>query len=93
MNPIASAVPGAIAAMLRAAPLSPGKVDFAWKTAVGPALQRVTAVRLEGDVLIVETTSAQWSREVVRSARVILARLQHLLGERTVTTIQVRSRP
>jgi hypothetical protein len=92
MNPIASAVPGAIAAMLRSAPLSPGKVDFAWKTAVGPALQRVTAVRLEGDVLIVETASAQWSREVGRATRVILARLQHLLGEQTVKTIQVRSR-
>ncbi len=92
MNPIASAVPGAIAAMLRSAPLSPGKVDFAWKAAVGPALERVTAVHLEGDTLIVDAASAQWSREVVRSTRVILARLQHLLGEGTVASIQVRSR-
>ena len=92
MNPIASAVPGAIAAMLRSAPLSPGKVDFAWKAAVGPALQRATAVRLEGQILVVETASAQWSREVARSARVILARLQHLLGEQTVTSLQMRNK-
>ena len=92
MNPIASAVPGAIAAMLRSAPLSPGKVDFAWNAAVGPALQRATAVRLEGQILVVETASVQWSREVARSARVILARLQHLLGEQTVTSIQVRNK-
>jgi hypothetical protein len=92
MNPIASAVPGAIAAMLRSAPLSPGKVDFAWTAAVGPALQRATAVRLEGQILVVETASAQWSREVARSTRVILARLQHLLGEQTVTSLQVRNK-
>jgi hypothetical protein len=91
MNPISSAVPGAIAAMLRAAPLSPGKVDFAWKAAVGPGLQRVTSVRLENHLLIVDAASGPWAREVSRSTRVILARLQTLLGEATVTGIVVRT--
>src|SRR5439155_710299 len=51
--PIASAVPGAVTALLKLCPLSPGKVAFAWKTAVGAALERVTAVRLERGVLVV----------------------------------------
>lgn len=91
MNPISSAVPGAIAAMLRSGPLSPGKVNFAWNTAVGPALQRVTAVRLEHGVLIVDAASAHWAREVSRSTRMIMARLQTLLGEAAVTSIVVRT--
>jgi predicted nucleic acid-binding Zn ribbon protein len=91
MNPISSAVPGAIAAMLRAAPLSAGKVDFAWKVAVGPALHRVTSVRLQDGLLIVEAADRHWAREVSRSTRVILARLQSLLGEAVVTGITVRT--
>jgi hypothetical protein len=67
MDPIASAVPGAITALLRGLPLSPGKVEFAWAAAVGPALPRVTTVRLEGQVLIVDAASQQWAREVARS--------------------------
>ena len=90
MQPIGSALPGALAELLRSAPLSPGKVDFAWKAAVGVSMQRVTAVRLEGDVLLVDATSAQWAREVTRSAHVILPRLQKLLGDGTVKEIHVR---
>ena len=58
MRPLSSALPGALAELLRAAPLSPGKVDFAWRAAVGPALERVTAVRLEGTTLIVDAADA-----------------------------------
>jgi hypothetical protein len=91
MNPISTAVPGAIAAMLRSGPLSPGKVNFAWNAAVGPALQRVTAVRLEGGVLLVDAVSAQWAGEISRSTRVILGRLQQLLGKNVVSRITVRT--
>jgi predicted nucleic acid-binding Zn ribbon protein len=91
MRPIGQMVSGVIADLLRAAPLSPGKVEFAWKTAVGPALERATAVRLEGGVLLVDAASAQWAQEVKRSSRVILARLQTLLGDATVTGISVRT--
>jgi hypothetical protein len=83
-------LPGALAEIMRAAPLSAGKVDFAWRAAVGSAVERVTAVRLEGRVLLVEATSAAWAREVVRSSPIILARLQTLLGRDTVATITVR---
>jgi predicted nucleic acid-binding Zn ribbon protein len=91
MKPLSHAVPAALAHLLRGAPLSDGKVTFAWRAAVGPALERATAVKLEGDVLIVETSSAQWSREIRRSSGVILARLKALLGDDAVTSIHIRS--
>ena len=90
MKPIAEAVPGAIAELLRQTPLSPGKVDFAWKTAVGPALQRVTTARLEDGTLLVDAASRQWAREVSRSAHVILPRVQTLLGKNIVAGIRVK---
>jgi predicted nucleic acid-binding Zn ribbon protein len=83
-------MPGALMELLRDTPLSDGKVTFAWNAAVGPAIERVTAVKLERKVLLVETTSAQWSREVMRSSPVILKRLQSLLGADTVERIEVR---
>ena len=91
MHPIRQAVPGAIAELLRAAPLSPGKVAFAWRAAVGPALERMTTVRLDGHVLIVEAATAPWAREIARSAEEIRARLAALLGPETVASITVRT--
>ena len=90
MLPISSGLPGALAELLRCSPLSDGKVTFAWKAAVGPAFERVTHVKLEHRVLLVETASAQWSREVMRSSPVILTRLQSLLGADVVERIEVR---
>ena len=90
MKPIAQALPGALAELLKGSPLSAGKVEFAWKAAVGPALQRTTSVRLEGTRLLVDSATPQWAREVTRSSDVILARLQHLLGREAITEITVR---
>jgi hypothetical protein len=92
MQPINRAVPGAVAELLRGVPLSPGKVAFAWTTAVGPALNRVSAVRLEGTRLIVDAASAQWAREIARATPVILTRLRTFLGTQAVTSIEVRGR-
>jgi hypothetical protein len=89
MRPLSHAVPAALAQILRSAPLSDGKVSFAWRTAVGAALERVTAVKLENRVLLVETQGPQWSREIMRSSPVILARLLALLGP-DVERIEVR---
>jgi predicted nucleic acid-binding Zn ribbon protein len=85
-------VPGAVAALLRSAPLSAGKVAFAWTTAVGPALERVTSVRLEGRTLVVVADSKQWAREIGRSSGMILPRLQTLLGSNVVTELRVQAR-
>lgn len=92
MQPIGAAVPGAIAALLRAGPLSQAKVEFAWNAAVGPAMQRATSVRLDNGMLFVDAAGAQWAREVSRSTRIILSRLQHLLGPDAVHQITVRTK-
>jgi Dna[CI] antecedent, DciA len=92
MLPLNQAMPGAIGALLRAAPLSPGKVTFAWRTAVGAGIDRVTAVHLEQPVLIVDAEGPQWSREIKRSSTIILARLEALLGPGIVERIEVRVR-
>jgi hypothetical protein len=91
MKRLTHAIPGALVELLRGAALSDGKVTFAWNAAVGPALERVTTVKLERRILIVEAASAQWSREIQRSSGVILARLQSLLGKDTVLKLEVRS--
>jgi hypothetical protein len=92
MRPISQAVPGAVAAMLRAAPLSQGKVRFAWDAVVGTTLQRVTDVHLEGHLLIVDAATTQWARELYRSERLIVRRLGSLLGPGVVRELQVRAR-
>ena len=91
MRPLTHAVPGALRLLLHDLPLSNGKVEFAWTAAVGPAVARATAVKLENGVLIVETTTEQWTREIKRSSPVILKRLQSLLGDEAVTSITVRT--
>ena len=83
-------MPGALVELLRHAPLSQGKVGFAWRAAVGPAVQKVTAVHLEGRMLLVDAASKAWAREVTRSSPTILRRLQTLLGTETVSSIVVR---
>lgn len=92
MEPLVNAVPGALVEIVRAAPLSQGKVSFAWRATVGPALDRSTAVRLEAATLIVDTASAQWSREIHRSTPLILRRLETLLGPGVVERLEVRTR-
>jgi predicted nucleic acid-binding Zn ribbon protein len=92
VRPIQQAMPGALAELMRGTPLSAGKIDFAWRVAVGSAVERVTSVRLEGRVLFVDVTSTAWAREVSRSSPVILARLQTLIGKETIASITVRER-
>src|SRR5580765_8641487 len=91
MKALSQTIPGALRHLLQTMPLSDGKVTFAWQTAVGPALQRATCVKLVDRTLIVETTSLQWRREILRSSGTILSRLQEFLGQDAVTEIVVRS--
>ena len=92
MRPLTSALPGALTELLRGAPLSPGKVSFAWRAAVGPAMERETSVRLENGTLLVDAASKQWALEVRRSSSIILSRLQKFLGPEAVSAISVRER-
>ena len=92
MLPLAQVVPAALIELLRATPLSEGKVTFAWRSAVGPALERSTVARLEGRVLVVETTGPQWTKEIERSSDVILGRVRSLLGGSVVARLDVRTK-
>jgi hypothetical protein len=93
MRALSHVVPAALVHLLQKAPLSEGKVDFAWSMAVGKPLDRVTRARLEGTVLIVEASSEQWVREITRARSIILRRVQAYLGESRVTRMETRTDP
>ncbi len=82
-------MPQALAEVLRKAPLSPEKVAFAWRSAVGSGVDNVTTAELNGHVLYVRARDAAWRREIERSAAVIRNRLNALLGDGVVKTLQV----
>jgi hypothetical protein len=90
MQAIGQVLPRALAEVVRGAPLSAGKVDFAWRSAVGTAMVRVSAVRLEEGVLLVEAQSPAWASAVMRSSPVILSRMQGLLGPDAIREIRLR---
>jgi len=79
-----------VATLLRETPMSPGKLAFAWKTVVGPAMDRGTFVRLDGRTLLVDAKTAAWAKEVSRSSSIILRRLQTLLGSEVINELNVR---
>ena len=91
MLPLQGFATGVIADVLRRQPSSPGKTQFVWTAAVGPALARATsAVELRDRVLYVTPKDARWAREIERAADTILARLKILLGADSVIDLQVR---
>jgi hypothetical protein len=74
-------LPDTLSEIIRRQPLSQAKIDFAWRTAVGAALARVSSARLDGDgTLRVRTDDDRWTREIERARDVIRARLDRLLG-------------
>ncbi|MEQ1574809.1 MAG: DciA family protein [Vicinamibacterales bacterium] len=90
MIPVGRVIPDALVGLLRNAPLTPEKVAFAWRQAVGPSVDRVTTVELRESVLRVRAQDPQWQREVKRSAHLIRARLDSLLGDGIVKRIDIR---
>jgi hypothetical protein len=87
--PVHDVLPAALAVVLRKAPLTDEKVSFVWRTAVGPAVDRVTTIELRNGVLHVRAKDAAWQREVKRSSALIRTRLNALLGEAVVRSIAV----
>lgn len=83
-------MPSALAVILRKAPLTPEKVAFAWRAAVGPAVDKATSAELHDGVLRVRARDAAWLREVERSAPLIRSRLHTLLGADVVRYIDVK---
>jgi hypothetical protein len=83
-------MPGAVARLVRPAPLSPEKVLFAWRAAVGPAVSRVTRVRLAAHgALDVVVDDDRFSDQLARSAPLVLSRLQDLLGADAVGRLEL----
>ena len=82
-------MPAALAEVLSKAPLTPEKVAFAWRAAVGPAMDKVTSVELKGRVLHVRARDAAWQREVERSMGIVRSRMEALLGKGVVGDIRI----
>jgi hypothetical protein len=75
-------LPGALIELVRRQPISPAKVDFAWRTSVGPAIARASHVALDAaGVLTVTVDDARYRREIEHSLPLVRARLQRLLGD------------
>jgi len=89
--PLQQFMPAALAEVLRQAPLTSHKVAFAWRSAVGPAVDKATTVELIDGVLRVRARNASWQREVERSADLIRSRLVAVLGN-VVGSIEVTRR-
>ena len=91
MEPVQSLMSSAVARLVRPAPLSPEKVAFAWRSAVGPAVSRVTRVKLAGlGVLEVVVDDDRFGDELVRSADMVLSGVQALLGADVVSRLEVK---
>jgi len=80
----------ALAPAIRQAPLTPEKVDFAWRAAGGPAIARATRVALDDQrVLHVTGDDPQWIDAVRGMAPRLLRQLEPWLGAGTVVAIEV----
>lgn len=89
MIPVQSSIPRVLAEVLQKAPLTPEKVSFAWRAAVGPAIGRVSSVRLGANgVLQVTVTEPHWGPAIVKLSGLILQRLSSLLGPGIVTRLE-----
>ena len=78
-------MPAVVAEVVRKAPLTPEKVAFAWRLAVGAAIDKSTTVRLaDTGVLYVRAETPAWLAAVRKSTSLIQIRLDDLLGENTV---------
>jgi hypothetical protein len=79
---------GVVAEVVRKAPLTDEKVSFAWRLAVGPAVDKATTVRLSADgTLHVRAESKAWVDSVRASVGLIRSRLAHYLGDDVVKRI------
>jgi hypothetical protein len=91
MNSLHSVVPSALTALFRQSPMSQGKLEVAWRVAVGDALTRVTTVHLQNEGTVeVHTADQRWNKELKRSSSMILTRLIGLLGPESVRRIVVK---
>ena len=83
-------MPAVLADVIRKAPLTDEKVAFAWRLAVGPAVDKATTVRLsDNGTLYVKSDAQAWNDAIGKSLGIIRSRLAHFLGETTVARIDL----
>jgi hypothetical protein len=83
-------MPAVLADVIRKAPLTDEKVQFAWRLAVGPALDKATTVRLATNgTLYVKAEAPAWNDAIGKSLGIIRSRLAHFLGETTIDRIDL----
>ena len=80
-------MPAVVADVIRKAPLTDDKVAFAWRLAVGPAVDKATTVRLDANGTLYVTAQRAWLDGVRQSVGLIRSRLAHFLGEDAVKRI------
>lgn len=89
-RPVRDALSEGLAQLIGDQPMSQAKLDFAWRTAVGAALARVTRVELAPDrTLKVGVAGPLWRIELQRAVPEVLPRLTTLLGNGAVTRIEL----
>lgn len=92
MTSVGSGLHEVVAKLVRTQPLTPAKVEFAWRRAAGPALSRVTRATLrDNGTLEVAADTRQWKREIDRAAPLLMTRLEPVLGSGVVRRITVTS--
>jgi Dna[CI] antecedent, DciA len=91
MDSLHSVGPRVLTELFRHGPMSQGKLEAAWRLAVGDALTRVTTVRLKPDgVVEVQPVDQRWNKELKRASSMILTRLIGILGADSVSRIVVK---
>jgi predicted nucleic acid-binding Zn ribbon protein len=91
MDSLQSVVPRALTELFRAGPMSQGKLEAAWRLAVGEALSRVSRVHLQADGSVeIRAADQRWHKELKRSSGMILTRLQGLLGPDAIGRLIVK---
>ena len=80
-------MPAVVADVIRKAPLTDDKVAFAWRLAVGPAVDKATKVRLDANGTLYVVAQPAWLDGVRQSVGLIRSRLAHFLAEDAVKRI------
>jgi hypothetical protein len=93
MEPLQTIAPALLRSLLRNGPFSQEKLECAWVVAVGPAVARVTRVRLlPGGTVDVQAGDETWRRELKRALPEISQRLRALVGPEAVTGVRLDRR-
>ncbi len=90
MDHASRVLPAVLATAIRQAPLTPEKVEFAWRAASGAAIARVTEVTLaDNGVLTVQARDPRWAQEVHRLRHDLLRLLEPWLGTGVVAKVEI----